>query len=471
MRNLEPARTAMRAVTIHVLALLFAGCGGAQPSSPQRSAEIQASASPLLQSAACAAALAAHTGPDLEDAAVEKAQRLVLRAQAAAAQLEQLGWAYVAKGRASFDPGYFKLAEQTALCIDSLQPHGLPEPLESRLLRAHVLHQLHHFAAAEQLARGLVAERGYWFDYAILGDALMEQGKLREAVGAYQQMIDQKPGPQSFVRAAQLRWLTGDLSGAIDLMRSAARATNRRDADTAAWTQTRLATMLAESGATNEALTRFRYALSMAPRYAPAMLGEGRLLLAGGAVANAVGILREAARLNPLPEYQWALIEALDASGADASEVRSELAARGASEDPRSYSVFLASTGGDARLAMRLADEELKIRQDVFTFDAAAWAALAAGDLARARQFSRSSLLEGTNDARLLYHASIIAARSGDTRAARKLTRRLATLEQMLLPSERAQLRNQSAGQVPQAPTRVAAQLRRSGFLKPSTGD
>ena len=36
------------------------------------------------------------------------------------------------------------------------------------------------------------------------------KGKLEEAIPAYQTMLDLKPGFESFVRAAHVRWLKGE---------------------------------------------------------------------------------------------------------------------------------------------------------------------------------------------------------------------------------------------------------------------
>ena len=61
-------------------------------------------------------------------------------------------------------------------------------------------------------------------DYGLLGDVLMEQGRVGAAVEAYQQMIDLKPGSQAYTRAAHVRWLKGDLDGATEMMRAAVKA-------------------------------------------------------------------------------------------------------------------------------------------------------------------------------------------------------------------------------------------------------
>src|SRR5207249_2108985 len=90
--------------------------------------------------------------------------------------------------------------------------------------------------------------------------------------------------------------------------------------------------------------------------------------------------------------------------------------------------------------ALRLAEAELKVRADVFTHDALAWALAASGKLAEARGQMALALAEGTQDARLFFHATIIAQRSGQDSNARIHAQNAANLQRLLLPSERAQL-------------------------------
>ena len=121
----------------------------------------------------------------------------------AEAALEQLGYTFVARARLAHDEGFNDAALHAASCLERRSPSNH----QARLLRGHVLHQQHRFGEAEAIARNLVAARGAAIDHALLGDALMEQGRLTEAGEAYQRMIDLKPYYQSYVRAAHLRWL------------------------------------------------------------------------------------------------------------------------------------------------------------------------------------------------------------------------------------------------------------------------
>src|SRR5262249_18122756 len=164
--------------------------------------------------------LTPQTGKSQTDREISQVQKRIREGRNVDLWLDRLGWAFVAKARESFDPGFYKLAEQCALCIEK----GNRQSQEAMLLRAHVLQNLHRFKESETLARSLVQQRGVSFDYGLLGDALMEQGKLGDAVEAYQRMMDLKPDLRAYARAAHMRWLKGDLEGAIEAMQLAVSA-------------------------------------------------------------------------------------------------------------------------------------------------------------------------------------------------------------------------------------------------------
>jgi tetratricopeptide (TPR) repeat protein len=377
------------------------------------------------------------------DQQIVRLQQEARRAAEPVAYLERLGWAFIAKARRSFDPGFYTLAEQCALCIAAHKPSSA----EALLLHGHVLHNLHRFREGEVLARQLVAQRGLSFDYGLLGDVLMERGKLAEAVEAYQHMMNQKPSPQAYSRVAHVRWLKGDLAGAIEAMRLATGASGFHDAEAAAWAHVRLALYELQADHLPKASDHLATALAMQPEYAPALLARGRLLLAQDQPVEAITPLSHAAQLNPLPEYQWVLIEALRAAGRadEAAAVATQLKQRGAANDRRTFALYLATTGQDSATALRLAEEELTMRADVFTLDTLAWALSAVGRHQEARTFSARALAEGTQDARLFYHAGVIAAAVDQPAAAARWFAQATALRQMLLPSERQHLAITSA--------------------------
>ncbi|HYV13632.1 MAG TPA: hypothetical protein VE980_22190 [Pyrinomonadaceae bacterium] len=385
------------------------------------------------QSAACRFVLAPLNSNDEE---IARQQTLIRNGSTAG--LERLGWTFVKKARLTFDASYYVLAEQCAQCMEANGAKG-PDTL---LLSAHALQSLHRFHEAETVARELVNTRERPFDYGVLGDTLVDQGKVREGAAAYQKMIDLRPDLQSYARAAHVRWLTGDLNGAIELMKLAVSGSSPNDPEAAAWAYTRLALYQLQQNAIKQALASCGAALAVQSDYAPAMLARGRILLALHRPADAVVELQRAAQLNPLPEYQWALADALALTGDRdrAREVELKIVERGATEDPRALSLFLATRGENIPRAVELAQQELTNRQDIFTHDALAWALAAAGRTAEAQLHATQALSEETIDARLLLHAGIIATLNHDITQAKRRLQQASAIQQMLLPSERAQL-------------------------------
>ncbi len=414
--------------------VVLVGCGQDRQSDVESTRETAALTGGVTDP--CTVALTQHVGTDRLDQSIVKLQDEIRRAVDPSPLLERLGWAFVTKARRSFDPGFYKLAEQTALCMGEQQN----ELLGSLLLQGHVLHNMHRFRDAEGVARQLVRKRGLSFDYGLLGDVLMEQGKLSEAVSAYQQMMDQKPSPQAYIRAAHVRWLRGDLAGATELMRIA--APGFRDRESAAWAQVRLAGYEWQAGNDLNVTEHIHRALTLRTDYPPALLMRGRLLLAEGRYQDAIVTLRRAVQFNPLPEYQWVLSEALHLAGHSekAREVDLELKQHGEVNDRRTFALYLATTDQNVETAVRLAQDELIARADVFTLDTLAWALFAAGKPEAAHAYSLRAVAEGTQDARLFYHAGVIAAAVGQHDEASHWLVRATLMQHMLLPSEREQL-------------------------------
>ena len=408
-----------------VLAAASAVCCGRADSRPNAT---------FATSGPCQVALAPGPREREVDRAIGELQERARQHTHSRDALEQLGYQFVARARTANDPGDYKLADNVAQCLEEQHP-GDPSAL---LLRGHALHQLHRFREAEAIARTLVGTREFVLDYGLLGDALMEQGRLTEAAVAYQKMIDLKPFYQSYTRAAHLRWLTGDLDGAIDLIHKAIDAASSRNRESVAWAYTRLALYELQRGRSSAAEQAIDAAVSFQPAYPAALLARGRVLLALARPADAVGALAEAARLNPLPEYQWALADALRRRGLDreAESVERDLVTHGAESDPRTLALFLATRHVDAQQALTLSEHELLVRQDVFTEDAHAWALVAAGRTDEARAAMGRALAAKTADGRLFLHAGVIAASAGRRVEARRWLARAEMFHMTLLPSE-----------------------------------
>jgi len=413
---------------VTTIALLLPLAGACRRALPQ--------SEPPAVERACLVAATADAGNDDE---IKKLQEDLREQRGAARAAEHLGYRFIARARLSNDPGYYKVAEQAAACLESI----VPDEPAALLLRGHVLHQMHRFAEAEAIARRLVTRREFVLDFGLLGDALMEQGRVAAAADAYQKMIDLKPFYQSYTRAAHLRWLKGDLSGAIEMMHAAVNAASPRDRESVAWAYSRLALYELQRGRLADAEHMADASLQFVPDYAAALLARGRIQLARKRHVDAAGTLERAARLNPLPEYQWTLADALRLVNRtdDAVALEKQLAADGRSGDPRTLALYLSTRRQDGGKAVELARREMENRADVFTLDALAWALASTGQLEEASTLMARALAEGTEDGRLFLHAAVIAAANGRSADAARWARKAHTLRFTLLPSELGVLR------------------------------
>ncbi len=414
------------------LSLLVAPCLAAAAVSPQIESV------PIVDPRALI--LSSQSGDGKIDQEIARLQTKIRAGRESGPSVIQLGWAFVAKARLTSDPGFYKLAEQCSQLA--------PEDSDCLLLRGHILHALHRFHDAEVVARKVASSDHFarWQTYALLGDVLMEQGNLSEAIDAYQRMIDIRPCLQTYARVAHLRWLKGDLSGAEDLMRMAVSAGNSRDPEPAAWAYSRLAFYQLQGAKYQSASQSLARAFEFVKDFPAALFLRAKLELESSP-QRAVESLRVAITQSPLPEYEWALADASRLAGNRelAAKIERDIFTHGVNEDQRSFALFLAGRNLEPKLALQLAQDELSKRRDVFTYDALAWAELAAGKNLQASRDIERALAEGTIDARLFYHAGKIALAMGDRANAAQWFRRTTAIQQMLLPSEREDVEREAA--------------------------
>ncbi|MDB6136952.1 MAG: tetratricopeptide repeat protein [Verrucomicrobiaceae bacterium] len=348
--------------------------------------------------------------------------------------IEQLGRFFIAKARVNFDPGCYKLAEMCGVVL----VRNDPKNAQGLLLQGETLLAMHRFHEAEGVARSLLAQRQDMTDHALLGDALMEQGRLDEAVQSYQAMIDAKPCLASYSRVAHMRWLRGDIEGATQMAEEAIACGSYRDPEPMAWVTARLSFYQWQDGRLEKALATAARACELVKDYPHALLVTGRVLLAQGKPVEAAAALEKTALKLPLPEVLWALADAARAAGQSgrAEAVEGRLIKSGAATDPRSFALYLATRHLQPQRALALSLAELETRADVHTYDALAWAQQAAGRLDEAAATMKKALAENTRDARLYAHAGLIANAAGDTGAASLWLDLAQAMRHALLPSE-----------------------------------
>ncbi|MFN2454489.1 MAG: tetratricopeptide repeat protein [Pyrinomonadaceae bacterium] len=292
----------------------------------------------------------------------------------------------------------------------------------------------HDFAAARDHARQLIQlDPAKSYPYAILGDALLELGDYDGAVGAYQQVqrIDGGISNGSETRQARLAFLRGDTNAATRHFSTAlivalnAVAPSR---ETVAWCRWQLGEVAFATGDYQQAEKHYRDALVTFPDYYRALASLARVRAAQNDLAGAIENYRQAIKRLPDPSFIAALGDLYKVAGKEREAMQqytqveqiARLSAISGALYNRQLALFYADHELKAAEAYEAAMREYEVRRDIYGADALAWTAFKAGHLAEAQAKIKEALRLGTKDARLFYHAGMIAKAAGDERGAKQ---------------------------------------------------
>ena len=368
-------------------------------------------------------AFAEPSGTSAIDLELKTAQRRVTDLPKKADSWVMLGRAWVKKARQSGDPGYYLNADACAESALALEPQHTP----ALNLRGLVLLNGHRFPEAKALAESILArDSDDAMALGTLSDALLELGDIEGAIKAADRMLERKPDLPSYSRASYLRWLRGDVKGALEAMRLAFDAgRGQKDKEPSAWALVQAANIFWFQGDLDGAASGYQLTLDYLPGYAPALVGQGRVLLARGEASQAALRFREALSKQPLVETAWLLGDALTAAGdrAGATAAWSEVQRLGRQGDPRTLALFLATKNRDPVEAVKLAHEEVLKRPGPHSRDAYAFALLRAGQIDEAQAAMKAVLELGVREPAIRYHAGLIALAAGKKAEGKRLLR------------------------------------------------
>jgi tetratricopeptide (TPR) repeat protein len=148
------------------------------------------------------------------------------------------------------------------------------------------------------------------------------------------------------------------------------------------------------------------------PGHPFAVVGYAKALEAVGKRSEARALLEDLAKRSPMPDVHARLGDLFHAEGRDKEAERqyalAEAAWRSDAPEPKNLARFLADRGEKVGEAVVIAEEAVKVRQDIFTEDALAWAYFKAGRVEEARRAIRLALRTGTRDRDILRHAEAI---------------------------------------------------------------
>ncbi|HEX8734991.1 MAG TPA: tetratricopeptide repeat protein [Pyrinomonadaceae bacterium] len=354
------------------------------------------------------------------DRNIEAAQTAIQKQPADAKGYNLLSAAFMQKAR---ETGDFSLNERAEAALK----HSFrvaPDNYEGIKLQAALLLNYHRFAEALEVARRARAINPRDTEvYGAMVDALVELGDYQAAVDAAQMMVDLKPNTASYSRISYLRALHGDRQGAIEAMKMAIESASPENPEGIAWCRVHLGDELMNDGKPGEAEREYDHALYLFPDYHPALAAKARARYAAGDSDAAITFYQRAIGRVPLPDYIAALGDLYAKLGrADEAKQQYEqvefIEKMGAAGGTYSRQLALFWADHDIRLdeALAAAEREKAGRNDIYTSDALAWCLYKKGRFAEAKIAIDEALRLNTRDARLLYHAGMIALSTGEKR-------------------------------------------------------
>jgi tetratricopeptide (TPR) repeat protein len=325
-----------------------------------------------------------------------------------AAKLDRQGNAFAQRARDTGDASYYARAE--AAYERALR--SAPNDLAATIGLGSVALSRHEFRHGLVLGRrALALSPTTAAGYGVVGDALVELGRYREAFATFDKMVSLKPSVSSYARVSYARELLGDIPGAASAMRYAVDAAVG-EPEALAWSQTQLGKLYWSHGRIGDARRAFRAALRLRSTYAPALDALAQVERALGHRVQAMALSRHASEILPLPQYVAAYGDLLH--GAAARRQYALVAAIARLERARGVNVdleialFNVDHGIDLDRTLALARLAQRERPSIDGDDVLAWALARTGHCTEALHYSKSALRLGTLDAAKFFHRGVI---------------------------------------------------------------
>ena len=367
------------------------------------------------------------------DDLIKSLQARVKRAPEDYAGYAGLGAAYLQKGRETADAADYELAKN-ALEKSLDQLSNDPAAAFAMTQMAVVCMVEHRFEDALTWAhRALELGSGDPSPWAIAGDALADMGDYKGASEAYLRLKsaygseDEKLAfsYQRDSRMSFLRFVAGDTQGAIQLMRSAVYTamTTHMPAENIAWSQYQLGEELFLAGEIGLAEKAYLESLDAYPKYYRALAGLAKVRTSQGRYVDGIGLYKEAIAAVPYPEYAAALGDIYQKLGQfeeakkqrELVEFIGYLSQLNQQIHNRDLALFYADHEIKLQESLALAQNELEVRRDIYSWDVLAWSLFKNDKPQEASEAISHALEQGTKDPQLFFHAGMIYEKLGDS--------------------------------------------------------
>jgi tetratricopeptide (TPR) repeat protein len=372
--------------------------------------------------------------PPVEDA-IRSIQNKIEQNPQDAVSYTLLGDLYLRQARETGDVAIFQRAEESLTHALELLPGYTP----ARVSLASAYYSQHEFEKALKLARQIFEENPKNVQARIImADSYLSLGNYHEADAIYDDLALTISTPPLLARIAYLEELKGNQEKALDLMRQAAGDALHSGGtkENAAWYLLRVGDVNFNMGEIEEAGRYYEASLRVFDNYPLALAGMGKVRAAEGRYEDAIAYYQRAVNTIPQPEYLaglgdlYALTDQPDLAQLQYETVEyiGTLAALNEQVYNRALANFYSDHDQNPEEALRLALAELETRKDIFGYDAAAWAHYKNGNYEEAQGLIEQALSMGTRDARLYFHAGMIAYALGHDQPAREYLQQALTI-------------------------------------------
>ena len=336
-------------------------------------------------------------------------------------RLGSLGLAYQLRWRETGDPTFLPLSERALDQAFRLRPRDSNVALGLGNL-ALIRHDFRTALAYGRKAHRLAPDASR--PHGVIGDALLELGRYREAFAAFDRMVAVKPTLAAYARVAYARELIGDVPGAVSALRLALDAAGGAPEPTA-WTHVELAKLELGSGRVERAARHVGAALTIFPGYVRALEQRALIEAAQGRLAQATATAARAATAVPTPDGVALLADLLERQGRQAEARRQreavetlegKLRANGFELDA-GLVLYRADQGIDPKATVTLARKARAAAPSIEGDEALGWALVRAGRCAEGTRWLDRAFRLGTQDALLFFYRGYAAGCTGDRAA------------------------------------------------------
>ena len=393
-----------------------------------------------------AGSLCAGPAPASEtDRQIQTLQERAKHSADTAAIYDELGLAYLQKARETGDVEYFDLAAKTLKKCLAAEPQDFraADPLVHMALVYMGEHDFVNALAYSQKAIALGA--GNLTAFAVEGDAYTDMGKYEDAAAAYNTLrrlgaVVSSPTKLAYMldsRMAYLSFLRGDSAEAIRLMKSAITAGLQTNVpkENLAWLYFELGERYFQAGELGNAEMSYQAGIAADPNHYRSLAGLAKVRAAQGRADDAIRLYQQSLAIIPFPQYVEELGDLYQRLGKtkdaqqeyDLVEYIAHLSNLNQVLANRELAVFYADRHIRLPEALQLAQRELTVRSDIYSWDALAWVLYQNGRMKEASDAMGKALQLKTNDSLLLFHAGMINRALGHDDAAKDyLSRALA---------------------------------------------